>query len=45
MWLSGRLLSANWDVDQLFEKKGKIEEQDLLKFCYRVGDASDAALR
>lgn len=37
MWLSGRLLSATWDVDELLEKKDQIQEQDLLKFGYRVG--------
>ncbi|KAF2253678.1 NAD(P)-binding protein [Trematosphaeria pertusa] len=42
MWLNGRLLSATWDVDELLEKRGKIEEQDLLKFGLRVGDASAA---
>ena len=42
MWLNGRLVSATWDVDELMEKKNKIEEQDLLKFGYRVGDASAA---
>ncbi|KAJ4366961.1 hypothetical protein N0V83_007491 [Neocucurbitaria cava] len=41
MWLSGRLLGATWDVDEFLAKKGKIEEQDLLKFSYRVGDASN----
>lgn len=42
MWLNGRLLSAKWDVDELLEKENKIVEQDLLKFSYRVGDASAA---
>lgn len=40
MWLNGRLLGATWDVDELLEKKAQIEEQDLLKFGYRVGDAA-----
>ena len=43
MWLSGRLLSATWDIDELLEKKTEIESQDLLKFSYRVGDASEAS--
>ena len=42
MWLNGRLISATWDVDELIAKRGKIESQDLLKFSYRVGDASAA---
>jgi hypothetical protein len=36
MWLNGRLLSAKWDVDELVEKRSSIEEQDLLKFGYRL---------
>ncbi|CAO2649419.1 Nn.00g068040.m01.CDS01 [Neocucurbitaria sp. VM-36] len=43
MWLNGRLLSATWDLDELLEKKEKVVEQDLLKFSYRLGDASAAA--
>jgi len=43
MWLSGRLLSATWDIDELLEKKTEIENLDLLKFAYRVGDASAAS--
>ena len=31
-WLTGRLVSANWDVHELMSKKGEIEEKDLLKF-------------
>jgi hypothetical protein len=42
MWLNGRLLSAKWDTDELLEKKGSIEEQDLLKFGYRVSSSADA---
>ncbi|KAL5121717.1 hypothetical protein ACEQ8H_000404 [Pleosporales sp. CAS-2024a] len=45
MWLNGRLLSARWDVDELVEKKASIEEQDLLKFGYRVDRGSDAGTR
>ena len=45
MWLNGRLLGATWDVDELLEKKARIEEQDLLKFGYRVGDASAVGKR
>jgi hypothetical protein len=40
MWLNGRLLSAKWDVDELLERKDQIQEQDLLKFGYRVDDTS-----
>lgn len=38
MWLNGRLVSARWDVEELLEKKNVIEEQDLLKFGFRLGD-------
>jgi hypothetical protein len=40
MWLNGRLLSAKWDVDELLEKESSIEDNDLLKFRYRVDNAS-----
>jgi NAD(P)-dependent dehydrogenase (short-subunit alcohol dehydrogenase family) len=40
MWLNGRLLSAKWDVDELVGKQSSIEEQDLLKFGFRVGVSS-----
>ena len=40
MWLNGRLLSAKWDVSELLEKKAQIEERDMLKFGYRVGETS-----
>jgi hypothetical protein len=40
MWLNGRLLSAKWDVEELLEKESSIEDNDLLKFRYRVDDAS-----
>ncbi|KZM19525.1 uncharacterized protein EKO05_0003047 [Ascochyta rabiei] len=43
MWLNGRLISATWDIDELLEKKLQIEEEDLLKVGFRVGDASAAA--
>jgi hypothetical protein len=43
MWLNGRLLSAKWDVAELLEKKASIEEEDLLKFGYRVTNSSDSA--
>ena len=39
MWLNGRLLSATWDVDELFEKKEKIVAEDLLKISLRLGDS------
>jgi hypothetical protein len=42
MWLNGRLISATWDVDELLEKRSKIEDQDLLKIGFRFGDASAA---
>jgi NAD(P)-dependent dehydrogenase (short-subunit alcohol dehydrogenase family) len=38
MWLNGRLVSAKWDVDELLQKQSSIEEQDLLKFGFRVGN-------
>ncbi|KAK5120683.1 hypothetical protein LTR85_006041 [Meristemomyces frigidus] len=31
-WLSGRLVSASWDVDEVDAKKDEIVEKDLLKF-------------
>lgn len=31
-WLSGRYVSANWDVDELEGMKDKIGEGDMLKF-------------
>jgi hypothetical protein len=43
-WLSGRLLCATWDVDELVEKRDRVEEQDLLKFGYRAGDAADVGV-
>jgi hypothetical protein len=39
-WLSGRLVSAKWDVDELLAKKTDVEEQDLLKFGFRVRDVA-----
>ena len=32
-WLSGRLISATWDMDELTAKKEQILERDLLKFA------------
>ncbi|KIX92330.1 uncharacterized protein Z520_11938 [Fonsecaea multimorphosa CBS 102226] len=32
-WLSGRLISATWDMDELIAKKDQIEQRDLLKFA------------
>jgi len=40
MWLSGRLVSAKWDVGELLQKKDQIEHHDLLKFGFRVGEES-----
>lgn len=31
-WLSGRLISATWDMDELVSKKERVVEKDLLKF-------------
>lgn len=31
-WLTGRLVSATWDVDELVSRRREIEEKDLLKF-------------
>lgn len=39
MWLSGRLLGATWDADELLKKKDDIEKGDLLKMGLRSGDA------
>ncbi|KAF2170285.1 hypothetical protein M409DRAFT_64602 [Zasmidium cellare ATCC 36951] len=35
-WLSGRLVSAKWDADELEAKKGEIVEKDLLKTGLRL---------
>jgi hypothetical protein len=40
MWLNGRLVSAKWDIDELLEKERSIEDEDLLKFGFRVGSSS-----
>lgn len=42
MWLNGRVVSANWDVDELMAKKDDVEEKDLLKLGFRVGNVSAA---
>jgi hypothetical protein len=31
-WLGGRMISANWDMKELMEKREAIVEKDLLKF-------------
>ncbi len=33
MFLNGRFLSANWDVDELLHRKDEIVQKDLLKAC------------
>jgi NAD(P)-dependent dehydrogenase (short-subunit alcohol dehydrogenase family) len=43
MWLNGRLISATWDVNELLEKEKDIEEQDLLKWGFRIGDTASAS--
>ena len=35
-WLSGRYISATWDVEQLVTKKNEIVEKDQLKFGLRL---------
>jgi NAD(P)-dependent dehydrogenase (short-subunit alcohol dehydrogenase family) len=32
-WLTGRLVSSNWDMDELLAKRDEIVEKDLLKFA------------
>ncbi|KEF57412.1 uncharacterized protein A1O9_05329 [Exophiala aquamarina CBS 119918] len=32
-WLSGRLISATWDMDELLSKKDQVVQKDLLKFA------------
>ena len=32
-WLSGRLICATWDMEELMAKKERIVERDLLKFA------------
>lgn len=35
-WMSGRMMNANWDVDQLEPKKDEIVERDLMKLTLTV---------
>lgn len=35
-WLSGRFLSAKWEVDKLLGKRSEIVKKDLLKFVTAV---------
>lgn len=35
-WLCGRLVSANWDVEELKSKRSQIVEQDLLKLSLKI---------
>ncbi len=35
-WLSGRLISANWDADELMKRKEEVVEGDLLKMKLQV---------
>lgn len=35
-WLSGRYLSAKWDVDELSEKRKEIVQGDLLKASMKI---------
>jgi hypothetical protein len=44
MWLNGRLVSANWDAEELLEKRRQIEDKELLKIGFRMGNASAAGL-
>ncbi|KAF2680182.1 NAD(P)-binding protein [Lentithecium fluviatile CBS 122367] len=39
-WLNGRLLSANWDIDELMERRESVKAGDLLKFGFRLGSAT-----
>ena len=43
-WLSGRLVSAKWDVDELLAQREEVEESDLLKFGLRMRDAAGGAV-
>jgi NAD(P)-dependent dehydrogenase (short-subunit alcohol dehydrogenase family) len=36
MWLNGRLISATWDIEELEQRKESIENDDLLKWGFRV---------
>lgn len=42
IWLNGRLVSANWDVEELLEKRRQIENEELLKIGFRMGGVSAA---
>jgi len=35
-WLNGRLISANWDMEELMQKKDSVIDEDLLKFEVKV---------
>lgn len=35
-WLSGRFVSANWDVEELEKRKDEIVDKDLLVFSMAV---------
>jgi hypothetical protein len=35
-WLNGRLISANWDTEELLEMKDHVVDGDLLKFEVKV---------
>ncbi|KAF2435445.1 NAD(P)-binding protein [Tothia fuscella] len=35
-WLNGRLISANWNPEELLQKEQEIEEDDLLKFEVKI---------
>ena len=37
-WMNGRLMSANWDVQELLGKKDEVVEKDLLKFTLLTGN-------
>ncbi|KAF2768532.1 hypothetical protein EJ03DRAFT_363835 [Teratosphaeria nubilosa] len=38
-WLNGRYISVTWDMEELLQKRKKIEEQDLLRVSMAVGTA------
>ncbi len=35
-WMTGRMMSATWDMRELVERREKVEEKDLLKFMMAV---------
>jgi NAD(P)-dependent dehydrogenase (short-subunit alcohol dehydrogenase family) len=35
-WLSGRMITSNWDMEEFLSKRDQIVADNLLKFCFNV---------